>query len=341
MRISPMSLAVFPLLAACAHAQDADVPATNPPVPVQTTPVVREPVSPTIHGSGRLRAADEATLSFPSGGVVARILVDAGDRVQRGQLLAVLDAAAARARLESARSATEKAERDLSRASALEGSALARQQREDAATGLDVARANLDAAEFEVRRSVIVAPADGLVLSRYAEPDQTVGPGAPVLRLATDSAWELEIAVPAADALRIEPGEPATVRLTAYPGQRFEGSVARKAGGATVLGSFSVWIALAETSVPLASGLLGGADLAPETAEHPVVPISALAEVDGSDAAVYLFEEGVAKRVPVRIAWLDSGKVALASPSVLSGEVITEGTTFVRDGAPVTRAEVR
>jgi hypothetical protein len=68
----------------------------------------------------------------------------------------------------------------------------------------------------------------------------------------------------------------------------------------------------------------------------PVVPLSALTEVDGARAAVYTVQDGVARRVPVEIAWLVGDEVALGSPSDLS-EVITVGTTFVRDGAPVVR----
>jgi multidrug efflux system membrane fusion protein len=331
MRIMPALL-----LLSCAHASDPEAELASPPVPVETAPVRVEPVFPTLHGAGRLAAADEVTLSFPSGGVVSRIVVEAGDRVQRGQLLAVLDATAARARLEGARSSAEKAERDFARASALEGTALARQNREDATTGLEVARATLQAAEFEVRRSVLVAPGDGVVLSRHAEPEQTVAPGTPVLRLATDHAWEVEISLPAAQALRVQPGEPATVRLAAYPGRTFEGRVARRAGGATRLGSWSVWVTLDPVDVPLASGLVAAADLAPATPPLPVVPLSALTEVDGTQAAVYTVQDGLARRVPVEIVWLVGDEVALASPADLS-EVITVGTTFVRDGAPVVR----
>jgi RND family efflux transporter MFP subunit len=274
------------------------------------------------------------TLSFPSGGVVARIEARAGDRVRRGQVLAVLDAAPARAQLDGARSTLEKADRDFQRAQALEGTALARQQREDATTGLQIARANVEAAEFAVRRSAIVAPADGVVISRFTDPNQTVAPGAPVLRLSTDSSWELEIAVPAADALRIEPGLPAAVHLAAYGDATFAGQVVRKAGGAGGLGTWLVTVALENPELPLASGLVGSADLRPTSPELPVVPLTALAEVDGSRGVVYTVADGVAKRVPVELAFFADDRVALASP-LPADEVVDVGTAFVRDGVPV------
>lgn len=307
---------------------------------VRTVPVVMEPVAQPVHGAGRLSSASEVTLSFPSGGILRAVDVRAGDRVKRGTRIAILDATPAAARLEGARSALEKAQRDFDRAASLEGTALARQQREDAATGLQIARANLQAAQFEVRHSSLVAPADGVVISRFAEPDQTVGPGVPVVRLATDSSWELDITVPAGDALRIEPGLPATVRLAVYGGTPFAGHVVRKAGGAGGLGTWHITIALDPTDRPLASGLVGSADLTPESDVVPVVPLSALAEGDGSRGAVYTVDaEGFARRVPVRVAFFSDDKVALVPP-VTASEVIDLGVAFVRDGLPVSTVSV-
>lgn len=324
------------LLVACAHASEPHAEVGAPPVAVETTRVEVRSVARRVHGAGRVRAADEVTMSFPSGGVVAQVRVEAGERVTRGQVLAVLDAAPARARLDGARSAAEKARRDFTRATALEGSGLARQQREDASTGLEVAQANLEAASFEVRRSALVAPADGIVLERFAEPDQTVGAGAPVLRLGTDAAWELGVAISAADALRVEVGIPATVSLAAYPGETFGGRVVRRAGGAGGLGTWSLTVALDPTDRALASGLVGAADLAPESEPLPVVPLSALAEVNGTTASVYVVDDGsIARRVPVKIAWFDGEDVALAAPREGLDAVISVGTAFVRDGVAV------
>jgi RND family efflux transporter MFP subunit len=328
------------LLATSCASSEAQRPVGPAPVVVRTVAVTEASLPRPVHGAGRLQSADEVTLSFPAGGVVARVEVEAGERAERGQVLAILDAAPARSQLESAQSAVTKAERDLARTSALEGTALARAQREDAATGLEIARANLSAAEYAVRRSVLIAPADGVVVDRYVDPNQTVAPGAPVIRLATDSAWELPIVVPAADALRIEPGLDATVRLAAYGDAPFSGRVVRRAGGAGGLGNWTVTVALDPADRPLASGLVGSADLAPLAEALPVVPLSAIAEVDGSRAAIYAVEGGVARRLPVRIAFFADDQVALVPPVEVAA-VVESGTPFLRDGAPVRVAEVQ
>ena len=303
-------------------------------IPVQVVAVDQRAVRMPVHGVGRLRTAGEVTLSFAGGGILARIEVDAGDRVMAGQVLAELDAAPAKARLTGAYSAFEKAKRDVARATELEGAGVSRQQREDATTGLQMAAAAVNAASFEVRRSSLIAPADGVVLERFADPNQTVGPGSPVLRLGTDSAWELEVEVSQLDGLLIDPGLEATVSLAAYPGESFPAIGVRRAGGASGLGTFGVTIALEPTSRTLASGLVGAADMVPLTSENPTVPLSALVEVNGNDAAVYTVEGGIARRVPVEIVGFDGDLVALRGPLTIE-TVIASGTPFVRDGAPV------
>lgn len=325
---------VLPVLALAACAQASPLPSHAPAaIPVGLATVEPAILAPAVHGAGRLQAADEVVLSFPFGGVVDRIEVRAGDAVRRGQILAVLDADPARARLAQATSAHDKALRDSARVAALDAT-VPRQVVEDAATGLQIAEATLRAAEFEVRRSVLVAPADGVVLGRFAEPDQTVGAGMPVVRVATAGGFELVGTVPAADALRVAPGTAASVSLAAFPGRTFAGEVVERTGGAGGLGTFGVTVALADPDVELKSGLLGSFDLRPPGQVHRVVPLSAVAEADGAAAVVYAVEDGVARRVPVEIALVDGDRVALRGAEDLE-RVVAVGTAFVRDGAAV------
>jgi hypothetical protein len=93
-------------------------------------------------------------------------------------------------------------------------------------------------------------------------------------------------------------------------------------------------VAVDPTDQVLASGLVGSADLAPPSEIAPVVPLAALAEVDGSRGAVYTVQDGVARRVAVSIAFFADDRVAL-EPPVDAGRVVDVGIALVRDGAAV------
>ena len=299
---------------------------------MQTAPVVKVEASRPIEGVGRLHAANEAWLSFPFGGVVADVRVVAGERVRKGAVLAVLDTGPAYAQRDAARAALAKAERDAARAVRLEGSVTAAQQTEDARTGVDVARAQLEGAEFQARRSAIVAPEDGVVLDLRVEAGETLGAGMPVVRFAGGAGFEVDLVLSAADGLAAEVGSVAAVEVM---GQTVAGRVTERAGGTGPLGGWTVVVGLAESEIPLASGLVARVHVTPPPSPWRFVPLSAIAEANGRDGAVYVVDGDVARRVPVSVGFFDGERVALRDGPDVGANVVVVGVPFVSDGVRV------
>ena len=145
----------------------------------------------------------------------------------------------------------------------------------------------------------------------------------------------MAVEVASTDAAGLLLGTPAQVTVDALRGPSIAGRVSRRAGGAGALGTWAVTLSLDPTD-GLASGLIGVATLSPSPQPWPTIPISALAEADGDDGVVYTVSaDGLAHRVPVRVAFLSGDRVALADAGGAEA-VITDGVAFVRDGAPVT-----
>jgi RND family efflux transporter MFP subunit len=328
---------VLPLIAlvGCATAQSAEVHAPAEAVPVTLAPVVTAPIARPVRGVGRVRAADEVALSFPFGGVVQSVRVDAGDRVHAGQILAVLDDSAARAQLAAADSAVDKARRDAERAAILEGTAASRQQREDAETGLAVAEAQARAASFQARRQAIVAPGDGIVLDVLIDADGTVAAGMPAIRFAGDGAYEMAITLASVDAVAVAAGDPASIELDAWPGEVLTGTVERRTGGAGPLGGWTVEILVDPGDHALASGLLGAATVTPTARDWTTIPLEAVAEADGDAGAVYMVVDGAARRVPIGIAFVAGDRVAVKSGLDGVDQVVADGLPFISEGALV------
>jgi membrane fusion protein, multidrug efflux system len=326
------------VLAGCTSKADTDVAPPDPAVPVVTQPLAEAAVARPMRGVGRIRAATELPLAFPFPGIVERVHVRAGEKVKAGQVLATLDARAARAQLAGARSALAKAERDQARANALEGAGTAPREVEDAKTGVEVARANVDAADFQTSRSALVAPHDGVVLDVPAEEGQTVGAGTPVLFFAASDGWEVPVLLSAREGMSVALGTPAhvTVQGIATP---LPGTLVEKAGGAGPLGGWEVKVAIEPAGANLAAGLVANVTLQPEPQPTMVVPLEALAQADGDEAFVYVVADGVADRVPVRIAWFDGDTVALSDGPPLGSDVIVKGVPFVHDGVRVRGAK--
>ena len=182
-----LSLVALPALSSCTSARTAGRVAAEP-VPVRLESVRFERMASPIVATGMLARKEGIDLSFKVGGVVARVLVDAGARVRAGQLLAALDDGEIGPAVIRAEAAAEKAERDYARVGRLYADSVATlSQLQDAGTARDASLAERDAARFNREHSRIVAPADGVVLRRLAEPGEVVSVGTAVLAFGSEA----------------------------------------------------------------------------------------------------------------------------------------------------------
>lgn len=329
------------VLAACGRDAQAEAPRGPDAVAVRTAPVTREWVTRPVEATGTLHSKDEIQLSFKIGGIVAQVLVAEGQQVRRGQPLATLDLREVDAQVAAARSGVDKAERDLARAEALYADSVATlAQVQDARTGADVARSGLQAAAFNRRYATIVAPADGVVLRRLAEGGELVSPGAPVVVLGSSERGQvLRVGVADRDAVRLKPGDAATVRFDAFPGEAFAGSVREVAPSADPrTGTYQVEVSVSGGGRPLANGLVGRVEIRPAAGtEMALVPIQAILEADGTEATVYtLAADGrTARRLPVTVGFIAGERVAVSGGLEGVESVVTDGAAYLGDGAAV------
>lgn len=190
--------------------------------------------------AGEVRAREESPLSFRVGGNLVRREVDVGDRVKRGDLLAVLDpgdfklqAQSAQAQVAAAQAEFERARADQARYAALARDQLVSRSALDAQTTAlraaeeqaRAARAQLDVARNQAGYTELRAPRDGAIASRQAEAGQVVAAGQTVFTLAVDGGREVAIALPEARIRDFVVGQPVLVELWNAPGRRLPGRI--------------------------------------------------------------------------------------------------------------------
>jgi RND family efflux transporter MFP subunit len=339
---APAALAAALALAAagCTGAHAAPAAEPDAAVPVRLAPVARGPVDRPIRAAGVVAARDERDLAFKVGGVVARVAVREGERVRRGQVLAALDATQVAAGARQAREALAKAERDLERARTLRAAdVIPRAAAEDAETGARVARAAADAAEFEARTATLVAPDDGWVDRRLVEPGEIVAAGRPIVRVSGRSGgFVVRASLADRDRLGLAAGDAATVTLDARPGEPIPGRVseiARSASRGT--GTYAVEIRLDAARAPgdLLSGLTAKVEIGRSVPAEAAVPLAAVQEASGAAGAVFVVDGDRARKVPVRIAFLQGDLAVLSRGPEGHDAVVAEGASRLADGARV------
>lgn len=90
---------------------------------------------------------------------------------------------------------------------------------------IDVARAGLTLAEDNLAKTVLTTPTDGTVAAIEIIAGDTVTPGVTVMTVVPDAPFEIVAEFSEADALKLAPGQPATVSFDALPGTSAAGTV--------------------------------------------------------------------------------------------------------------------
>jgi len=190
-------------------------------------PGTRE-IARTITATGSLGARRDMPVGVPGqGGQVRRVLVEPGQWVAAGQVLATIDrsvqtqqAAQQAASIQVAQADLSLAQNELDRAQALVSRGFIsraeidqkRSARDAAAARVRVAQAELAQTRAQIGQLDVRAPTAGLVLSRNVEAGQVVGPGTGALfRIASQGEMELLAQLSQDDLARLSAGTPAQV----------------------------------------------------------------------------------------------------------------------------------
>lgn len=292
----------------------------------------------TLSAVGTVHLRRETSLAFTSPGRIARITVNEGDRVARGQLLAALDMTTVDAQLAAADAEQVRTAAELKRSAALLDKGWVTKARVDnARAAYQSAVASSQVRRFAANTARIVAPGSGVVLARPAEPAQTVDAGTPVLIVGDESAgYVLRLPVPDRDAARLRSGAPASVRIAALGDGLLSGVITQIGGRADpATGTFAVEVSL--PAVPgLRSGQIGSAELLvsdQSAGTALVVPPAALLAPRSGEAFVYVVPSG-SKQVLLRKVTIgdarDGGVVVTGG--LAAGEwVVVAGLDRLRD----------
>lgn len=338
--IQLLLLALAAPLAGCGDSKTA--PTAKPAaLQVSVVEVGQQMAAPPIVAAGTAALRKEIPLGFTSPGRIARVLVQEGDYVRRGQLLAVLDTTSVGSALAAATAERTRAQAELDRFRKLyEQGWLTKARLEGAEAAARSADANVAARRFTLETARVLAPANGIVLARSAEPSQIIDAGSPVVTLGdAGSGFVLRALLADRDAVRLRAGIPAEVQFEALPGSTLVGRVIEVGGRSDRgTGAFVAEIALPPDS-RLRSGLVGSARIAAPAAGGSTliaIPPTALFAVRADEGFVYV----MGKDRKVRARKVSLGPLGPAGSEVLSGLatgeiIVTSSLDRLREGLAI------
>jgi HlyD family secretion protein len=297
----------------------------NQPPLYETEPVTRATLRVTVSATGNLAPTNKIEIGCEQSGTIETVMVQENDRVTRGQVLARLDVSKLQDQISKSQAALSSDQAKLAQAETtmkLDQASLDRDKEVSRLSGgkvpskteMESAQATLDRAQADVlsaradlnqgraslssdqtnlSKASIRSPVNGVVLSRAAEPGQTVAAGLQVTTLFTVAEdlrqMDLKVDVDEADVGGIKEGQTATFTVDAYPGRKYSARVTRVAYGSTTKNnvvSYSTVLKVKNDDLSLRPGMTATAQIVTVARDNALlVPNAALRFTPASPAS--------------------------------------------------------
>lgn len=305
-------------------------------VPVETAQVAKRPIQASYNGTASLEAPNEAQVVAKTSGVLLKLLVEEGDQVRAGQVLAKIDPERPRLEVQRSEALLRKLEAEMNRSKELyDRKLVAADIYEKIRFDVATQKAAYDMARLELSYTDIVAPIDGVIASRSVKVGNLIQLNSSLFRLVDAEQLEAVLNVPERELATMKKGAAVAMQVDALPGKTFTGTISRvspvvDAGS----GTFRVTCAF-ESQDALKPGMFGRIGVVyDQRADALTVPRAALLE-DQGETAVFAVRDNTAVRVPVQVGYL-SGDLAEIRSGLNEGEsVVTAGKITLRDGTKV------
>jgi membrane fusion protein (multidrug efflux system) len=327
-------------LAACNPGEgtdEEDVAEESPAIPVETVKPSRADINAVYSGTAPIEAFADAKVIAKVGGEVREILVEEGDDVARGQVLARLDGDRLRLEKEQAEANLQKLQRDYQRNIDLKEKGLISEgDFEKIQYEMQALQASFDLASLELDYTEIRAPIDGVVSERFIKLGNTIDANAETFQVTSLEPLISYLHIPEREYRRIDPGQTTTIGIDALQGLSFDAIVARVSPIVDpATGTFKITIEVSDPSRRLKPGMFGRINIIFDTREMALqIPRSAVIEEAG-EAAVFVVSEDIAEKRVIRTGYTEAGNVEVVGGLDDDDEIVIVGHSNLKNGSRV------
>lgn len=337
-RVSSVLFAV--MLAACQQESATDTISDEeqaPAVPVEVAIAGRADIVSTYSGTAAVEAFAEATVIAKVGGELREILVEEGDDVQAGQLLARLDGDRLRLAQAQAAANLQKLRRDFQRNQDLKDKSLiSTGDFEKIQYEMEALEAAYKLTSLEVSYTEIRAPIDGVISERFVKNGNTIDVNAKLFQVTSLDPLVAYLHVPEREYRRISQGMPAAVEIDALGGARYDASIARISPVVDpATGTFKITVEVSDPARRLKPGMFARIGIVSAVhADALQIPRGAIID-EGGESSVFIIDNGIAKRRSIRTGLTANGRVEILDGLSGTEQIIVVGQTGLRDGSRV------
>lgn len=292
--------------------------------------------------SGTVEEAAGTPLSFSVMGTVNAVSFRLGDRVEKGQLLASLDATSVRSSYDAAKAALVQAEDAYRRMKELHGKgSLPEIKWVEVQSKLQQARSMEEMARKNLKDCKLYAPFSGVIADKSVEVGQNVIPGMAVGKLLGVSRLKVKISMPESEIASVSLHQKAEIVVPALGSRRFSGMVSEKGIMADPFSrSYEVKIDVADAGGDLMPGMVAEVRLAGAGGGTAVIVPARIVQLDEKNRSfVWIDNNGVAEKRVISCGDFAGDGVVITSGLKVEDRIIVEGQQKVCNGTKITADE--
>lgn len=342
MKFPALVIGALILLSGCSGSDDAG---TQQSIKVKTSVIQTTESSMSQAYSATIEEENGTALSFSVGGTIVKLLVNEGQSVSKGQLIATLDDTSLSNSYTSAKAGLNQAKDAYNRMKQLhDAGSLAEIKWIETETQLSQAEAAYEIARKNLNDTKLYAPYSGVISEKAAEVGQNVNAGTTVVKIVTARQLDAKIAVPETEIASMTIGQAADITVQALGGRTFHGTVREKGVVANASSrSYDVKIRVQDASADLLPGMVASvvmensskkeaADAEPKAI---VIPADIVQLADDNRNFLWVVEDGKASRRFITIGEYTANGVTVVDGLASGDVVIVEGQQKVCDGTAV------
>ncbi|MFZ4762657.1 MAG: efflux RND transporter periplasmic adaptor subunit [Alphaproteobacteria bacterium] len=314
------------------HAQKPIISSTNSALSVTVITPINKNLERRLSITGVTTPREEVVVASELTGIkVENILVDVGQKVKKGQKLAILDNESLNNQLKELQSDEERANDEYRRVEAMQHSdAVSKETVMQKRTAKQMAQAKLEQAKLNLRRTIITAPADGLIFERNLAIGSLINANQPLFRLALAGEIEMAAEVPETDLSSLKTEQPAMLNITGNP-QPLAGKIRLITPQINNNRMASIRISFNQTT-NLPVGLFGNAEIITGTVAGSLLPATALQQdSNGSYYVWQLNKEHRAHYLPVTVK-LRTNEEVLVNDLPPDTSIVARAGAFLQEG---------
>ena len=294
--------------------------------------------SNTVSGHSYVGTVGESfslALSFSFPGSVEQVLVSEGQKVQKGQLLAVLSSGTYQNTYEAALATLKQAQDGYDRLQKLhQNGSLPDIKFVEVETGLKQAKSMEAIARKNIEDCKLYAPRSGIISKRSIEAGENTLPNSPAFTLIAVDNVEIKTPIPENEISDIELGQAATVVVPALGNREFHGKIGKKGISANpVSHTYEISITVDNPQLSLMPGMVGKVSIHAETGSKQLIVPNRVVQIthDGKHF-VWMADGQVAKRRFVTVGALANDGVIVTDGLKVGDRIIVDGYSKVSEG---------